>query len=87
MAYAKHLHYTKLRELVEREVGDEKVPFSIAYACMNGALVDIQEKCMVCIGVDVKHRRRTIKSTTSGEIRTIHDVLVLRVDDTKIVVS
>lgn len=85
--YQKTLHYTRVRNLVEREKDGERVPFSITYACMNGALVDIKEKCMVCIGVDVKHRRRTLKSINSSDIRTIHDVLILRVDDTKIVVS
>lgn len=87
MRYRRKLHYTKIRELVEREDENGRIPFSIAYACMNGGLVDIQEKCMVCIGVDTKHRRRTLKSLNSGDVRTIHDVLVLRVDETDIVVS
>ena len=88
MISRRKIHYTKIRELVEREAADgTRVPFAITYACMNGALVDVREKCMVCIGVDVKHRRRTLKSINSGDVRTIHDVLVLRIDDTDIVVS
>lgn len=84
----KSLHYSQLKELVERhDENGERIPFAISYACLNGAVVNITERCMICIGVDLRHRRRTIKSLTSGDIRTIHDCLVLSVNDTEIIVS
>ena len=88
MAHTKALHYSLLRDLLERHDEDgERIPFSISYACMNGGIVDIQEPCVICIGVDTRHKTRTLKFTNSSEIRTVHDVLILRVNDTKIVVS
>lgn len=83
----KPLHISRLRDIIEREDSNGRVPFSIQYACMNGGLVDIKDKCMVCIGVDTRHRRRTLKSITSNEIRTVHDILILRVNDSRIVVN
>lgn len=84
----KPLAYSRLRDLVERhDATGEHVPFSITYACLNGALIDIPTKDVICIGVDPRHRRRTIKVRTSGEIRTIHDCLILRVNDSQIVVK
>lgn len=83
----KLLHYSRVRTLLERHDTNGRVPFSIAYACLNGAVVNISSPTIVCIGVDTKRRRRTIKAIRSGEIRTIHDCLILRVNDTKIIVS
>lgn len=84
----KSLSYKKIKDLVERhEPNGEHIPFSICYACLNGAVVDIPDKEVICIGVDLRHRRRTIKHRVSGEIRTIHDCLILRINDTHIVVK
>ena len=88
MEHLKPLHYSRLRDILEREdEHGEHIPVSISYACLNGAVVDIQEKICICIGVDPRHRRRTLKFIGSNEIRTVHDCLILRVNDSRIIVS
>lgn len=84
----KPLHISQLRLLMEKQTEEQgRVPFSITYACLDGTIIDVQEKCMVCISVDTHEHRRRIKSITSGEIRTVYDSLILRVNDSKIVVN
>lgn len=84
----KHISSKYIKALTERhdENGDH-IPFSIAYVCLDGSVKDLREKEIICIGVDPRHRRRTIKHRVSGKIRTIHDCLILRINDSKIVIK
>lgn len=76
-----------LKDVMEKEDANGRVPFSICYVCKNGRLIDIQEKCVVCIGVDTHYHTHTIKALPSGEIRIIRDHLILRVNNSKIIVN
>lgn len=86
MTQQKLLRYQFVRRLVERK--DERglpVPFRIKYVCQNGEVIT-GNNC-ITTSVDVKRKRRNIMFLDSGEVRTLHDVLILEVNDTKIVVS
>ena len=61
------------------------VPFRLKYICMDGTVMESQK--VICTSVDIRHHKRNIKFVDSGQVRTIHDVLVLEVDDFKIVVN
>ncbi len=82
----KLLRYQHARMLMERK--DEEghcVPFRMRYVTMRG---EIQEfKNVITTSVNVRKRMRTIRFMESGEQRTIHDVLILSVNDTKIIVN
>ena len=60
------------------------VPFSFRYIKKNGEIMEGEN--VVCTSVDVKKKMRTIKFLESGQVRTIHDVLLISVDDTRIIV-
>lgn len=82
----KMLRYQHAKMLMERvdEEGN-RVPFNMRYVTMKG---EIQEfKNVVTTSVNVRKRMRNIQFIDSGEQRTIHDVLILSVNDTKIIVS
>lgn len=86
MAEQRLLRYNLLRLLTEKKDADgNPVPFDMKYICMDGEIMDARN--VVTTSVDVKKRTRTILFLNSGEYRTIHDVLVLQVNDTKIIVS
>ena len=82
------LHVSKIRSLMEREDADgHRIPFSIHYLCKNGSRVDTgEDKLAVCIGVDTRLHRHTLKFL-SGQIRQVRDVLIRRIDDTRIIVN
>ena len=76
------LQYSKLRLLVERKDDNgSPVPFRLQYITMDGEILD-EEGC-VCTSVDPYYKRRNIRFK-SGITRTIRDVLILQIDDTKI---
>lgn len=82
----KLLRYQFVRRLVDKK--DEKglpVPFRIKYACLNGEV--IEGKNCVTTSVDVRKKTRNIMFLDSGQVRMLHDVLILEVNDTKIVVN
>lgn len=86
MPEQKLLRYQHIRRLAERT--DEKgypVPFNIKYLCLNGEVMEA--KNVVTTSVDVWHKKRTILFLDSGQYRTIHDVLILEINNHKIVVS
>jgi hypothetical protein len=60
------------------------VPFSFRYIKKNGEIMEGEN--VVCTSVDVKKKMHTIKFLESGQVRTIHDVLLISVDDTRIIV-
>ncbi len=60
------------------------VPFSFKYIKKNGEILEAQD--VVCTSANVKKKTHTIKFLNSGEVRTIHDVLLISIDDTRIVV-
>lgn len=82
----KLLRYQHARMMMERvDENGNRVPFSMRYVTMRG---EIQEfKNVVTTSVNVRKRMRTIRFLDSGEQRTIHDVLILNVNDTKIIVN
>lgn len=86
MTQPKLLRYNHLRQLMERT--DEQgvpVPFRFKYICMDGEIMTGEN--VVTTSVDVRRKTRTVLFLNSGEYRTIHDVLVLEVNDTKIIVN
>ena len=81
----KLLQYKHVHLLMERK--DERgnpVPFSFRYIKKNGEIMEGEN--VVCTSVDVKKKMHTIKFLESGQVRTIHDVLLISVDDTRIIV-
>lgn len=86
MPEQKLLKYQHIRRLAERT--DEKgypVPFRLKYLCLNGEVMEANN--VVTTSVDVRHKKRNILFLDSGQVRTIHDVLILEIDNHKIVVS
>lgn len=83
------LHVSEISALMEREDADGKrVPFSIHYKCQNGSTIDTgHDKIAVCIGVDTVLHRHTLRFLGSNQIRKVRDVLIRRIDDTRIIVS
>ena len=82
---SKVLNYKHVRLLAERK--DEKgapVPFDFKYICLNGEV--IEGKNVVCTSVDPKRKTRTLKFLDSGQVRKIHDVLLMSINDTRIIV-
>ena len=72
---------------VTKSLVDEKgnpVPFSFRYIKKNGDILDA--KNVVCTSANVKKKTHTVKFLDSGEVRTIHDVLLISIDDTRIIV-
>lgn len=86
MVEQKLLRYNLLRLLCERtdEEGNP-IPFRIKYICMDGEIMEAEN--VVTTSVDVKKHTRTLLFLNSGQYRTIHDVLVMEVNDRKIIVS
>lgn len=81
----KLLHYKHVHLLMERK--DERgnpVPFSFRYIKKNGEIMEGEN--VVCTSVDVKKKMHTVKFLESGQVRTIHDVLLISIDDTRIIV-
>lgn len=86
MPEQKLLRYQHIRRLAERT--DEKgnpIPFNLKYLCLNGEVMEA--KNVVTTSVDVRRKKRTILFLDSGQYRTIHDVLILEINNHKIVVS
>lgn len=80
------MKYDKLRLLIEREdENGRKIPFDILYCTKEGKV--IANKGCICTGVDTRHRRHTYRMGGSGLPRTFRDVLVMRVNEYKIVCS
>lgn len=83
----KLLRYQHVRRLVERTDGDgNPVPFKLKYISKSTGELIVAEN-VITISVNVKKRKRNVKFLNSGEVRTIHDVLIVGIDDTRIVVS
>lgn len=81
------IDYSCLRSLIERQdANGNRIPFSIAFVAQDGAVIDVQQPVMECIKVEPRYRRHLIKSTVSGDIRWVRDCLILRVNNTRIVV-
>lgn len=81
----KALNYKHVHRLIERK--DEKgnpVPFDFRYIKLDGEVMDAHN--VVCTSVNVKKKTHTVKFLDSGQVRTIHDVLLISVNDTRIVV-
>ena len=81
----KLLNYKYVHMLMERK--DERgnpVPFSFKYIKLNGEIMEGEN--VVCTSANVKKKTHTIKFPESGQVRTIHDVLLISIDDTRIIV-
>lgn len=82
----KILRYQFAKMLMEKEDEDgNRIPFNMRYVTMRGEVEEF--KNVVTTSVNVRKRTRTIRFVDSGEQRTIHDVLILSVNDTKIIVN
>lgn len=81
----KLLHYKHVHLLMERKDEQGKpVPFSFRYIKQNGEIMEGEN--VVCTSVNIKNKTHTIKFPDSGAVRTIHDVLLISVNDTRIIV-
>lgn len=86
MEQLKLLRYQFIRRLAERtDRAGKPIPFSIEYICLDGNVM--REEQVITTSVNVRRKRRNIRIMSSGETRTIRDVLVTRINDTKIVVQ
>lgn len=86
MSEVKLLRYNHLRRVMEcRDEKGRPVPFRLKYICLDGEIMEANN--VICTSVDVRHRKRNIKFVDSGQVRTIYDVLVLEVNDKKILVG
>ncbi|MGN0309029.1 MAG: hypothetical protein ACI4C3_00335 [Bacteroides sp.] len=82
----KLLRYQYVRMLCEQKDEEgNRVPFNVRYLCKDGTVTWLNN--VVTIAVNARRRRRKVKQLDSGEIRELHDVLILQVNDTKIVVN
>lgn len=80
------MRYDKLRLLIERQdATGKRLPFDIQYCTKEGEIVE--SKDCVCTSVNTRHKRHTYKMGGSGLPRTFRDVLVMRVNEYKIVAS
>lgn len=80
------LRYQYLRLLTERVDQDgNKIPFRLRCSTLKGEIID--QENVVTTAVDVRRKLRNVKFLDSGQIRTIHDSLVLYVDNVKIVAT
>ena len=80
----KVLNYKHVHRLMERKDEDgNPIPFSFRYIKLNGEVMDAEN--VVCTSVNVKNRTHSVKFE-NGQVRTIHDVLLVSIDDTRIVV-
>lgn len=85
-AKEKLLRYQFIRHIAERRDEEGKpVPFRLEYICMDGTLLKAEN--VVTTSVNVRKKTRTVKFLNSGEVRTLHDVLIRKINDTLIVVS
>lgn len=83
----KLLRYQHVRRLVERkDVDGNPVPFKLKYISKSTGELIVAEN-VITTSVNVKKRKRNVKFLNSGEVRTVHDVLIVGIDDTRIVVS
>ena len=81
----KALNYKHVHLLMERK--DERgnpVPFSFKYIKLKGEIMEGEN--VVCTSANVKKKTHTIKFPESGQLRTIHDVLLISIGDTRIIV-
>lgn len=86
MQQEKLLRHQYIRRLAERK--DEEgnaVPFRLEYITLGGELL-VGER-VITTSVNVKRKMRTVKFLESGEVRTLHDVLIRKINDTRIIVS
>ena len=83
----KVLRYQQGRRLAERtDENGEPVPFKLKYISKSSGELIVADN-VITTSVNVKKRKRNVKFLNSGEVRTIHDVLIVGIDDTHIVVS
>lgn len=83
----KVLRYQHVRRLAERtDENGQPVPFKLKYISKSSGELIVADN-VITTSVNVKKRKRNVKFMNSGEVRTIHDVLIVGIDDTHIVVS
>lgn len=82
----KLMRWQHIRRLTERtDKQGNPVPFRLRYVTQRGSIID--QENVVTTSVDVKNKMRNVKFLDSGQVRTIHDVLILQINDTKIIVN
>lgn len=82
----KMLSYRKMRLLLCRiSPNGRRIPFRIRFVSMDGELIEWHN--VVCTSRNAKNRTHTFVSTESHNYRTVKDILILMIDDTKIIVD
>ena len=84
--HPKLLSYKKVGLLIEREDSEgHRIPFDCVYMAKNGRLVECEN--VVCTKYDRKYHRHTVRFPESGVVRTLRDILLLSVNEFKVIVN
>ncbi len=83
----KFIHVSQIRRVIERhDENGAPIPVRVKYvSASNGDVLD-GEAC-VCCGVDTQKHNHLMLFPASGQKRRLKDVLILQVDEWKIVVG
>lgn len=83
----KMLSYKRMRLLLYRaDSQGKRIPFSIRFVSQQtGELIEWNQ--VVCTSRNAKNRTHTFISTISHNYRTVKDILILSIDDYKIIVD
>ena len=82
----KRLRVTDAYKLLNRtDITGKPIPFSVKFVTKDGR-VDVAENCIKTVSYNrISGMRRIILS--NGEYRNIYDILILQIDDTKIIIN
>lgn len=82
----KRLRVAEARKLLNRtDISGNPIPFSIKFVTKDGR-VDVAENCIKTVSYNrLTGMRRII--LFNGDFRNIYDILILQIDDTKIIIN
>lgn len=82
----KRLRVAEARKLLNRtDISGTPIPFSIKFVTKDGR-VDVAENCIKTVSYNrLTGMRRII--LFNGDFRNIYDILILQIDDTKIIIN
>lgn len=81
----KRLDYRQAYKLMEgKDCSGEPKVFDIRFVQLNGRVVTAHD--VICTSVDIKRGMRRIYYPISEQWRWVYDVLILQINDTKIMV-
>lgn len=82
----KRLRWTEAHKLMNAKDADGKPkPFDIRFVCLDGTVVEV-EGVQKTVSYNKKTGMRRI-ILPNGEFRFVHDVLILQINDTRILVK